>query len=171
MEFINRTIYGENRYQHELNDGKILYIKFQKNSEEAVATFVLGLPGGTEQMTKEESQQYRLGIEGKVTTYIGEHPDFVNVQFNDPKANFGDFYNKDGQLIKKLIIADDKYFKEDVDGNYYEAESNEKHPWTTSIETFVENYKEHQYELSAEIMEEKEKMANLFLELFKELLK
>lgn len=170
MEFIARTIWGESRYQHQLDEKRVAYITFAKIKDEAEASFVIGLPGGTAQMTVEETLPYRLGVEGDVVTTIGEHPRFVNVNFKNIHENFADIYNKDGQVIKNLLIKDGQIFKKADDGFYYEAKSNKDKPGINSVETFVENYQEHKCELKDGTLEEKERYAKLFMELLDELL-
>ena len=170
MEFIRTTFWGVNYYQHQLDEKHVAYMEFAKELNRAEAGFVMGLPGGTVHMTKEESLPYRLGIEGDVITNIGEHPEFVNVHFTDTHENFADIYNKDGQVIKNLLIKDGKIFKKADDGFYYEVKSDKDKPGINSVETFVENYQEHKCELKDETLEKKERYAKLFMELLDELL-
>ena len=106
MEFVGRTIWGGCRYQQEVDEKCAIYCTLQKNQQEAVVDFIVGLPGGNAWMSKEESKEYRLGIEGDVGAFTGKHPDRVLVNFYEKDAAFADFYTEDGQIIKKMVIHD-----------------------------------------------------------------
>ena len=167
MEFVGRTIWGERRYQHEVDEKCTIYCTLQKNKEEAVVDFIVGLPGGKAWMSKEESNEYRLGIEGDVGAFTGKHPDRVLVNFYEKDVAFADFYTEDGQIIKKMISHDHKFYVFDEDA-YYEASSDAEHPGLESHETIISKDKEHKY-LNSDIVIEKEKYAKTFLEMFESL--
>lgn len=167
MEFVGGTIWGESRYKHDVDEKCTIYCTFQKNKEEAVVDFVVGLPGGNVWMSREESKEYRLGIEGNVGAFTGKHPDIVLVDFYEKDASFADFYTEDGQLIKKMVIHDHKFYVFDEDA-YYEASSDAERPGLKSHETIISKDEEHKY-LHSDIVLEKEKLAKTFLELFESL--
>lgn len=167
MEFVGRTIWGECRYQQEVDEKCAIYCTLQKNQQEAVVDFVVGLSGGNVWMSKEESKEYRLGIEGDVGAFTGKHPDRVLVNFYEKDAAFADFYTEDGQIIKKMVIHDHKFYVFDEDA-YYEASSDAECPGLKSHETIISKDKEHKY-LNSDIVIEKEKYAKTFLEMFESL--
>lgn len=167
MELVGRTIWGESRYMHDVDEKCVIYCTLQKNKEEAVVDFVVGLPGGNAWMSREESKEYRLGIEGDVGAFSGKHPDRVLVNFYEKDAAFADFYTEDGQIIKKMVIHDHKFYVFDEDA-YYEASSDAEHPGLESHETIISKDEKHKY-LHSDIISEKEKFAKTFLEMFESL--
>lgn len=125
MELVGRTIWGESRYIHNVDEKCVIYCTLQKNKEESLVDFVVGLPGGNAWMSKEKSKEYRLGIDGNVGAFTGKHPDRVFVNFYEKDAAFADFYTEDGQIIKKMVIHDNKFYMFDEDA-YYEVSSDAK---------------------------------------------
>lgn len=163
MEYVGRTIY-DLRYQHKLDEGHTIYCSVIKTSKDAVVDFVVGLPGGNGAMSREESNAYRLGIEGSVSAWAGKHVDMVMVNFAETDSSFADFYTDDGVLIKKIVACDNKYYMYDND-NYYEVTTDAKLVDQDSHETFIGRDEEHKY-LHSNLISEKEKFAKIFLELF-----
>lgn len=164
MELVGRTIWGESRYIHKVDEKCVIYCTLQKNKKEAIVEFVVGLSGGNAWMSREESKEYRLGIEGDVGAFTGKHPDRVLVNFYEKDAAFADFYAEDGQIIKKMIIHDNKFYVFDEDA-YYEASSDAERPGLESHETIISKDKY----LHSDIISEKEKFAKIFLEMFESL--
>lgn len=167
MQLVGKTIYGESRYMHEINDKCVIYCTVQKTQAEAVVQFVVGLPGGTAWISQEESKKYRLGVEGKVSAWTGKHVDMILVNFYEKDVCFADFYTEDGQTIKKMLIHSDNYYMFDGEA-YYEVSSDAKHPGLESHETFINKDKAHAY-LHSDIISEKEKFAKIFSEIFESL--
>lgn len=164
MEFVGTTIWGESRYLYAIDEKSTIYCTLKKNKEEAYVDFIVGLPGGNAWMSSEESKKYRLGIEGDIGAFTEKHPDRVLVNFYEKDAAFADFYTEDGQVIKKMVIHDNKFYVFDEDA-YYEASSDAKNPGRESHETIISKDEEHKY-LHSEIIIEKEKLAKTFLEIF-----
>ena len=102
--------------------------------------------------------------EGDVGAFTGKHPDRVLVNFYEKDAAFADFYAEDGQIIKKMIIHDNKFYVFDEDA-YYEASSDAERPGLESHETIISKDKY----LHSDIISEKEKFAKIFLEMFESL--
>lgn len=167
MKFVGRTIWGESKYQHDVDEKCVIYCTLLKNQHEAVVSFIVGLPGGNAQMSQEETKQYRLGIEGDVGGFTGKHANIVSVNFYEKDSNFADFFTEDGQITKKMVIHNDKFYM--FDGNaYYEVSSDAQHPGFNSHEIFIGKDEEHKYPHS-DLLLEKEKFAKIFLELFESL--
>ena len=81
MELVGRTIWGESRYIHKVDEKCVIYCTLQKNKKEAIVEFVVGLSGGNAWMSREESKEYLLGIEGDVGALTGKHPDRFLLNF------------------------------------------------------------------------------------------
>jgi len=167
MEFKGKNIFGSSRYEKNVDDETTIYCEMMKNEQEAIANFVVGRPGGTATMSREESKDYRLGVEGDVFAWTGKHADRVLVNFYEKDACFADFYAEDGQVIKKMISHDDKYYMLDGD-SYYEVVSDAERVGLESHETFISKDEEHKY-VHADLISEKEKFAKMFLEMFETL--
>lgn len=168
LKYVGCNIWGEQRFEYALNDTCVIYCKFQKNSKEAVADFIVGRPGGSATMSREESVAYRLGIEGDISASAGKHHDFISVNFYEKNAYFGDFYTDDGELIKKMVIHNKKFYM--FDGTaYYEVTSDAKKVGHKSTETFVSKDESHMYSPAPEIMSEKDKYEKIFSEIFEAL--
>lgn len=168
LKYVGGNILGEKRYEYQVNDNCIVYCTFQKNSEEAFINFTVGLPGGTSTMSKEESEKYRLGIEGDIGAFTGKRPYIIFINFYKKDASFGDFYTDEGKLIKKMVIHNKKHHI--FDGTaYYEVTSDAEKPGAKSTETFVAKDESHMYAVPSELMAEKEKYEKIFLEIFEAL--
>lgn len=168
IKYVSQTAYGTRKYQCVIDDNKCVYFEFFLNSTHAGAEFVVGLIGGTEKMTHKESQNYRLGIEGHVGAYTGKKIDIFNTSFEKYDAVFADFYTVDGELIKKLVNHDDKFYM--FDGTaYYEVTSDAKQIDEKSTETFVAKDESHMYAVPPELIAEKEKYEKIFSEIFETL--
>ena len=88
--------------------------------------------------------------------------------FRSKDIHFGDFYTDEGQLIKKMVIHDEKHHL--FDGtDYYEVTSDAACPGAYSTETFVSKDDAHKCTLSPDLISEKEKYEKLFLEIFETL--
>lgn len=167
LKYVGQTIWQERRYEYKVDDNCVIYCTFQKNDEEAYINFIVGLPGATSSMSKEDSAKYRLGIEGDIGAFTGEHPDRICINFYEKNAFFGDFYTAEGTPLKKMVIHNDKYHM--FDGTaYYEVTSDANQVGSESTETFVSKDEAHKY-MPLEIISEKEKYEKIALEIFETL--
>lgn len=167
LKYVSQTIYGAKKYQCAIDD-KCIYCEFFKNSIHAGAEFVVGLFGGTATMSHKESRDYRLGIEGHVGAYTDKKIDIFDTAFKKYDAHFADFYTVEGELIKKLLRHNDKYYM--FDGTaYYEVSSDSKQVGEKSTETFIAKDESHMYAVSPELISEKEKYEKIFSEIFETL--
>lgn len=168
LKKIGGNIWGERNYEYNVNDAIIIYITFQKNKEGAFIRFIVGLPGGNSNMTKKESEKYRLGIECEIGAMTGKYPDIIFINFYKRDAYFGDFYTEEGTLIKKMVIHNKRHHM--FDGTaYYEVTSDAEQPGANSMETFISKDDAHKCTLSPDLISEKEKYEKLFLEIFEKL--
>lgn len=167
MELVGRTIYGESRYLRTIDDKCVIYCTTRKTEKDHTSDFVVGIPGGNAWMEREEAKEYRLGIEGSVDAYTGKHADFVGVNFYEKDAYFADFYTEEGEIIKKMLIHNNKFYMFDGE-HYYEVSSDADKPSTESHEVFICKDEEHEY-LQKDIISKKEKFSKIFLEMFESL--
>ncbi len=168
LKYVGNNIYGQKRYEYPVNDNCIIYCTLMKSFNETVLECIVGLPGGKNDMTKQEAEKYRLGIECDVVALTKKHPNVISTNFYKKDAHFGDFYTEEGQLIKKMVIHEKKHHLFDGTG-YYEVTSNTKCPSANSTETFVSKDEAHKFMLSPELISEKEKYEKIFLEIFEKL--
>ena len=168
-EYIGRNIWGDRRYQRQVNKNTVVYMKMTKNSEEAVAEFVVGKPGGTSLMSEEETKKYRLGIEGQIGAYAGKRPDQVMIDIKEKGKvmAFGDFYTEEGEVIKNMLLCEKKIFKKDGD-EYYEAVSNKEKVGLKSEETILGKDRTHRLKASKKLLRKHKYFANLFIKMFDE---
>lgn len=137
-------------------DGKDIHCEFHKMEPDENAEFVV-----TE---KHEGHETRLGIEGYVGAFSGKKPDVVITDVG--KVSFADYYTEEGQIVKKLVCDNNKYYMFDFDkAAYYEVISDSEQPSSKSQETFVSKDDKHKYSCDI-LINDKEKFSKLFLEMF-----
>lgn len=164
MEYVGRTILGEERYQHAISDNCTIYCNLIAFSGVTHADFIVGLPGATSWLSQEESKSFRLGIEGDVEAFTEKPAKRVTIAFENG-AYFGDFYADNGTAIKKMLRYQKKIYMYD-DGFYYEVTSDNKDCiGFKSHETFIGKDEEHKFQ-DSDIVSQKEKFSNIFLEMF-----
>ena len=113
------NILGGYFYEYKLDDNCSIYLEAWKTDKMAEVKFIVGLPGWTPSMTKEETKAYGLGIAGEIGAISGRHPTEVFLEFYKSETLFKDFYTVEGAIVKKMLYHEKLYmFDEDA---YYEA--------------------------------------------------